>query len=694
MLPEKIRAEFHASGISDAMIELAGVRCVDGDEIHRILGWQSQKFPWRAGWAIPFRDVTGAETGVHRVKLDVPRSDAKGKPIKYESPRGVPNRAFFPPGFAGLTADPKTPILITEGEKKALAAAERGFATIGLVGVWGWQKKRTKRTAGTATGPRLLIDDLERMEWAARAVSLIFDSDAAGSIDIQRAENELGRILTAKGAKVAVVRLPSIAGSKTGLDDFLVHHGAAARDELQRLLAEARDHEDEPAPCTAFMLADRLISEKFTHPDGVTIRYHREEFLRWSDGRYVRLLGDDFELGTLAWLDAQIPGVRPALAREVCTCVAARVLVPADADPPIWLKLPQFRPQQVIAVRNGLLDVEALLSAKKDVLRPHTPLWFSTNALPFPFDPEADCPIWLAFLDEVLEGDTERIKLLQQWFGYNFLADTRFHKFLILIGEGANGKSVILAVLSALLGEQNISRVPLEAFGQRFGLWPTIGKLANIIAEVGEASRTDEGVFKAFIAGDPVSIDRKNLSVLCVRPTARVTIATNTLPSWKDRSDGIWRRQMVIPFRVQIPEERQDRTLAQRIIDAEASGILNWGLVGLGDLRARGEFVRPALSLDLQSEHRTDSNPARAFLRAECSWAPGSEVGSDLLYAAYSNWCTAHGYRPFGDAEFGKEIVRVFPHSGRVKHRVEGKELRFRTGIRCPAAGNAVGCDQ
>src|SRR5262249_57691869 len=90
---------------------------------------------------------------------------------------------------------------------------------------------------------------------------------------------------------------------------------------------------------------------------------------------------------------------------------------------------------------------------------------------------------WLAFVREMVEGDDERIAVLQEWFGLCLTPDTSFHKLLIMDGDGGNGKSVVLDVLAAMVGEANVSNVPLELFDQRFQLTPTLGKLVNIAAE-------------------------------------------------------------------------------------------------------------------------------------------------------------------------------------------------------------------
>ena len=112
----------------------------------------------------------------------------------------------------------------------------------------------------------------------------------------------------------------------------------------------------------------------------------------------------------------------------------------------------------------------------------------------------------------------------------------------MLEGEGSNGKGVVFDILTFALGEENVSNVALELFGERFQLIPTIGKLANVVTEVGELRSIPEALLKAFVAGDRMYSDRKGLQGIEFRPTARMVMAVNNRPRFNDKSQGIWRR--------------------------------------------------------------------------------------------------------------------------------------------------------
>lgn len=331
-----------------------------------------------------------------------------------------------------------------------------------------------------------------------------------------------------------------------------------------------------------------------------------------------------------------------------------------------------------VAVENGILDLDAILAGQTPFLLEHSPTWFSPIKLPYAFDIEAPIgPHWRSFLELNLGGDMEVIRLLQQWMGYCLIPSTDYQKFLLMVGEGSNGKSVFCAVLEALLGDGNVSHVPLESFAQRFALCPTRGKLANISTEVPELDRVAEAQVKQFADGSPMFIDRKNLNPVDERPTAKLVVATNVLPRIADKSAGMWRRMLLVNFRVQVPEDRRILGMdkpAWWVRQGELPGILNWSLEGLKDLDRRGRFSSSKQSARELEEYRRDVNPAREFLMIHFRHEPGTlyPVTSDDLYKAYKAFCEDNGYRPAGHSTFGKEVRHAFPGVDR-KLRVVGQ---------------------
>jgi putative DNA primase/helicase len=212
--------------------------------------------------------------------------------VKYESPMGLPNRAYFPPNTVAALHDPSIPLLMTEGEKKAASADQEGFPCVGLTGVYGWHVKRERDKDGKPTGDRKLIPDLAAVAWQGRPVFLTFDTDPTPNANVNWALWHLSQCLIRLGAVVKIVRLPQgepgLDGkpAKVGLDDFIVKHGP---DALRMLLAEAVASAPPPAPLQPLeadddphRLARICVRERCTHADGLTLRNWRDECHRWA----------------------------------------------------------------------------------------------------------------------------------------------------------------------------------------------------------------------------------------------------------------------------------------------------------------------------------------------------------------------------------------------------------------------------
>lgn len=198
-----------------------GVRWVSKEEASRLLGHDAPA----GGIYIPYFDVNGKPTKMFRIRFDDYPSFLP-KPKRFSQATGSSIEAYFVPlcTWAKVLKDTAKPLLITEGEAKAAAANAHDMPCIGLGGVWIFGDKKHGRD---------LLPELEQFEWKDRDVYIVFDSDAATNPDVMRAENRLALVLVNRGARVHVVRLLQAAdGSKMGVDDFILAHGAAKFKQL------------------------------------------------------------------------------------------------------------------------------------------------------------------------------------------------------------------------------------------------------------------------------------------------------------------------------------------------------------------------------------------------------------------------------------------------------------------------------
>lgn len=423
--------------------------------------------------------------------------------------------------------------------------------------------------------------------------------------------------------------------------------------------------------------------------DGALI-HHQATWHHWTGKRYEATSDDDIKAKLWKWLSRCFVRTKEKLApfqpsRSVVTGVMDALKAVANQsssiESPSWLS---NGPEQVIAFDNGLLDVDEFLKSEAGELIDHTPQWFSSNCLPHRFDRSASCPQWLEFLVEVFDGDQERIETLQQWFGYNLIADNRQHKIAMLIGPPRSGKGTTMAIMSAMLGKYNIANTSLASLGGRFGLEPLVGKLSALIDEghLGKFSDTSQILerLKAISGGSEQTVDRKGVAALSsVALKIRFTMAVNELPRLSDSSAAMRARLLVIPF-FNTYEGKEDFGLVDRLL-TEIPGITNWALEGLRHLKRIGRFNNPSAGEEILRDFVYLSSPAKAFVDECCVVNNEESVRRNDLQLAWRIWCDENGHVSGSVADFGKKLRAVIPRVKNQQRRIAGKRDRWYLGL-------------
>src|SRR5204862_4025258 len=134
----------------------------------------------------------------------------------------------------------------------------------------------------------------------------------------------------------------------------------------------------------------------------------------------------------------------------------------------------------------------------------------------------------------------------------------------------------------------------------------------NVVDETDKVEHFAEGIFKTYVAAEPMYFDIKNKQGFEARPTARILIISNERPQINDKTDGIWARMLHLPFQKSYVD-KENYNLA-KILESEISGILNWALIGLDRLRKQDRFTEPAISKEAKEQYKAESNPAKKWL--------------------------------------------------------------------------------
>ncbi len=332
----------------------------------------------------------------------------------------------------------------------------------------------------------------------------------------------------------------------------------------------------------------------------------------------------------------------------------------------------------IINLKNGLLDISTYMLAE------HTPHYLSTSQIPLQYEREAQCPKWRAFILDIMDGDTEQARLLQQLAGYALTTDVRYAKAFVLFGSGANGKSLFTRMISKIVGQQNVSSVNLTTLNKQFGLTGLVGKKVNLIDEI-SGNYFESNVIKALISGEKLSAEIKyRPEPLEFFPSTKLIFSVNELPKINDTTPGLYRRFIIVPFN-KTYVNNPDLTLEDKLTE-ELPGILNWAIEGLKSLRAEGRFSESKKNFDMMNIFKMDNSPLVEFLQANYEPAPKGEeskytIPSAQLYSEYKNYCLDNGYKHKSLANFTREMGHSVMDGWRISRLPVSGGAQF-TGLR------------
>jgi len=560
-------------------------------------------------------------------------------------------------------------VFIVEGEKCADRLCELGLiATCNNEGAGNWTK------------------DHHGIYLKNHAVVVLPDNDPEG---IKHGQNVASIQKEVGSPSVKYLLLPNLPPKGDIVDWFDAGHTV---DELWKMVEKAPKYEsfievknekiELTKKSTYADVADVFLS-KYIKNDILTLRFYRSEFYQFNGIYYKKMDIVALKAELNRFLKAHNEIRSWAGSRKVDSVInniIADALLPSEITTPFWLNDENHQSSRYITMKNGVLDLEKAASGEKDCLKNHTPKYFDLVAIEFDYGSSATCPTWLHFLEET-HSDSDIRDVIQEFFGYCLDSTLNLHKCLILEGIGRNGKSVISETLSNLLGKQNISAVGLERFANSFGLYPTLNKLANIVADLEHIDKVAEGKFKEFVAQDDMQFEKKHSDSFTAKPTAKLMISTNTLPRFRDRSNGVWERIILIKCLYQVPKYKRDDKLPQKM-KAEMAGIFNWALIGLKRLYKTRYFTNSKQIEIWGKEFKQEQNHASCFLKENYVFDINAEEHTVTAYQSYSGYCKDRGYIPIGESNFGKEVFKVFVNAKKRERQVDGKRYYVYAGLK------------
>lgn len=338
-----------------------------------------------------------------------------------------------------------------------------------------------------------------------------------------------------------------------------------------------------------------------------------------------------------------------------------------------------FIDTNIIAFKNALYDVESDAVLEKD----HS-IVTTTRMTNVEYNPDIvehdQLDTFMFNLFGGQEDDEDMMRFIYEVVGYCLVNNTFAQKFFILYGEGGNGKSSFLQLLTSLLTESNVSNIALIDIGaSQFRLAEIVGKYANIGDDIESTAILNTASLKKIVTGDTIIVEPKHLKPYSYKPHAKLFFSCNSIPRIYDTSTGMKDRLVIIPMtnRIRNTAIATPHIVREIIKSGGLTVLLNRALEGLRRLRSQGAFTEPPRVTALTASYIKENDQVAQFLddidNGEVQITPvyGSALGCDEdinvlqsikdvrakdLYTIYQNWTIECGYKYMSKHEFGKRM--------------------------------------
>lgn len=336
-------------------------------------------------------------------------------------------------------------------------------------------------------------------------------------------------------------------------------------------------------------------------------------------------------------------------------------------------------PAQMDRFKTVLNTPGGVIDLRSGGISPHDPMTYLTKMTAVEYSENADCPRWLAFLDDIFRGDKDLIRYVQKAVGYSLTGSTTEQCAFFLYGTGRNGKSTFIDIIRDIFGDYAANIQPetiMVRSNQSTAINSDIARLkgARLVTSVepNEGVRINEGLLKQLTGDDTVTARKLYGDEFEFKPEFKLWMATNHKPVIRGTDTGIWRRIHMIPFTVQIPEEKIDRRLKYKL-SAELTGIFRWAVEGCLLWQKEG-LKMPRAVLEEVREYRREMDVISAFVEDKCTVGKGLSVQSSALYAAYLRWADSGNEYKMSNTKFGLEIAKRF-------EKVKGRKYNYYSGL-------------
>lgn len=314
----------------------------------------------------------------------------------------------------------------------------------------------------------------------------------------------------------------------------------------------------------------------------------------------------------------------------------------------------------ILNVKNGLLNL------KTGEFSRHTPDYPSLIQIPITYTKKATCRKIVRFLYNIM-ADPRDVPLILEYVAYCLLRNSRLQKDLMLQGEADNGKSVLLALIRAFLGADNVSSKTMHQLtSNRFATSALFGKLANIFADISAKKLDDIEIFKSLGNIDRISAEKKNKDAFDFEPTAKLIFSCNVPPKpTEEMDDPYYRRWILVQVKLRnldyfdrTPVIRDSHLLDKLSTDEELSGLLNLVIISAKRLFQKWRFCKEQSTAEIREVYERLADPVKAWMDEKCELGKDKETEKERLHSDYIDYCWQKGYRRLSLSALGRELKR------------------------------------
>ena len=303
---------------------------------------------------------------------------------------------------------------------------------------------------------------------------------------------------------------------------------------------------------------------------------------------------------------------------------------------------------------NGTLEI---MRDGTPHLRPHYREDFLRYVLPYVYDPQADCPRFRQFLDEILPDQTVQL-MIKEYIAYCLVPWSHQEKVMAFLGGGSNGKSKLIGVIEKLFGGTSVAHENIYDLTRDEVHRAIIeGKLINVSTE--NEGRINAAVFKTLASGEPVSCKRLYSQPYTMKRYAKLLFAFNDMPQIKS-GYGNMRRWLLIKFDVRISEEQADTELGEKLA-VEIPGIMNLVLNVLPDFLKRKKFCKSAAVEQAIKDLEIRNDSVLQFIEDRCETNTTILTKGSSLFEAFCEYCKQNKYNEMTNREFYRRLEEKYP---------------------------------